>query len=72
MVSGKKHQKKKGFADNSFHGPTVDLQIHKFLEWAPDHQEFVFIEMVQKESLAKWYKPLFSHVSNEIIKTSLQ
>ena len=44
-----------GFPDDSFHGSTVDLQIHNFLQWGPDHQEFVFIEMVQKESLAKWF-----------------
>ena len=49
----KKKQKKMGFADDSINGRTVDLQIDNFLEWGPDHQGFVFIEMVQKESLAK-------------------
>ena len=53
MVWEKKHQKKVGFADDSINGHTEDLQIDNFLEWGPDHQEFVFIEMVQKESLAK-------------------
>ena len=53
LVWGKKHQKKMGFADDSFHSPNVHLQIHKFLKWEPDHQGLVFIEMVQKESLAK-------------------
>ena len=42
-----------GLADDSINGRTVDLQIDNFLEWGPDHQGFVFIEMVQKESLAK-------------------
>ena len=53
LVWGKKHQKKMGFADDSSNGHTVDLQIDNFLEWGPDHQGFVFIETVQKESLAK-------------------
>ena len=55
MVWEKKHQKKMGFADDSINSHTVDLQIDNFLEWGPDHQGFVFIEMVQKESLAKWF-----------------
>ena len=55
LVWGKKHQKKMGFADDSFHSPNVHLQIHKFLKWEPDHQGLVFIEMVQKESLGKWF-----------------
>ena len=55
LVWGKKHPKKMGFADDSINGHTVDLQIDNFLEWGPDHQGFVFIEMVQKESLAKWF-----------------
>ena len=42
-----------GFAEDSINGHTVDLQIDNFLEWGPDHQGFVFIETVQKESLAK-------------------
>ena len=42
-----------GFAEDSINGHTVDLQIDNFLECWPDHQGFVFIEMVQKESLAK-------------------
>ena len=49
MVWEKKHQKKVGFADDSINGHTVDLQSDNFLEWGPDHQGFVFIEMVQKE-----------------------
>ena len=44
-----------GFADDSFHGPTIDLQIDNFLEWEPDHQGFAFIEVVQKEYLAMWF-----------------
>ena len=55
MVWEKKHQKKMGFADDSINSHTVDLQIDNFLEWGPDHQGFVFIEMIQKESLAKWF-----------------
>ena len=53
MVWEKKHQKKMGLADDSINGHTVDLQIDNFLEWGPDHQGFIFIETVQKESLAK-------------------
>ena len=53
LVWEKKHQEKMGFADDSINGHTVDLQIDNFLEWGPDHQGFVFIEMVQKESLPK-------------------
>ena len=53
MVWEKKHQKKVGFADDSINGHTVGLQIDNYLEWGPDHQGFVFIEMVQKESLPK-------------------
>ena len=62
---GEETSEKMGFADDSFHGPTVDLQIHKFLEWEPDHQGFVFIEMVQKESLAKWFPSGFPSGSRD-------
>ena len=48
------------FADDSTHGPTVDLQIHKFLAWGPDHQGFLFIEMVWKEYLGKKFASGFS------------
>ena len=65
LVWGKKHQKKMGFADDSFHSPNVDLQIHKFLKWEPDHQGLVFIEMVQKESLAKWFPSGFPSGSHD-------
>jgi len=41
LVWEKKHQKKVGFADDSINGHTEDLQIDNFLEWGPDHQEFV-------------------------------
>ena len=61
----KKKQKKMGFADDSINGRTVDLQIDNFLEWGPDHQGFVFIEMVQKESLAKWFPSGFPSGSHD-------
>ena len=54
-----------GFADDSINGHTVDLQIDNFLEWGPDHQGFVFIEMVQKESLAKWFPSGFPSGSHD-------
>ena len=55
-----------GFADDSINGHTVDLQIDNFLEWGPDHQAFVFTEMIQKESLAKWFPsvPHQDHVTS--------
>ena len=65
LVWGKKHQKKIGFADDSSNGHTVDLQIDNFLEWGSDHQGFVFIEMVQKESLAKWFPSGFPSRSHD-------
>ena len=65
MVWEKKHQKKVGFADDSINGHTVDLQIDNYLEWGPDHQGFVFIEMVQKESLAKWFPSGFPPGSHD-------
>ena len=54
-----------GLADDSINGRTVDLQIDNFLEWGPDHQGFVFIEMVQKESLAKWFPSGFPSGSHD-------
>ena len=42
------------------HFCTSDLQIHSFLEWGPGLEWFVFTEMIQKESLAKWF-PSDSH-----------
>ena len=54
-----------GFADDSFHGPTVDLQIHNFLEWGRGHQGFVFIEIFQKECLTKWFPSGFPSGSRD-------
>jgi len=65
LVWEKKHQKKVGFADDSINGHTEDLQIDNFLEWGPDHQGFVFIETVQKESLGKWFPSGFPSGSHE-------
>ena len=49
-------------AEDSFHGPTSDLQIHNFLECGPDLEGFIFTEMAQEECepLAKWF-PSVSH-----------
>ena len=64
-VLGKKHQNRE-LAKDVFNDPTSDLQIHNFLEWGPDHQAFVFTEMIQKESLAKWFPsvPHQDHVTS--------
>ena len=51
---GRNIRKNRELAKDSFHGPTVDLQIHILLEWGLELQGFLFTEMAQKESSAKW------------------
>ena len=44
--------------EESFHGPSSELQIYNFLEWGPDLEGFIFTDVVQKEP-CKWFQPGF-------------
>ena len=53
--------------EESFHGPSSELQIYNFLEWGPDLEGFIFMKWFRKNLVSG-----FNPVSNQDHLTSVK